>query len=404
MDRWMRLLPQGVADRSIIQQKEKRAAENALLELFAKSGYGEVKTPTFEYYEVFTGTSGHLRAEGMIKFIDDTGRILVLRPDLTMPIARMAAGSMQNQPLPLRLCYVEEAYAYTTQRAGQRREYTQAGIELLGSSHAESDAEVIATAIAAMQALGLRGVQLDIGQVEFFNGLMEEAQISPEDTELLRGLIDNKNMLQLELVLGQLAVSEKVRNVLHVLPNLYGGYEILDVAAGIGNNARSLSAVENLRTIYNILDEMGYADCISFDFGLLQSLNYYTGIIFKGMTEKLGTNILSGGRYDKLLADFGMPMPAIGFALWVDDALQAMQLQQVAPAPVQQSIVVGYSPAARMKALRLITQMRAQGEIVEVFFEQDTRALCAYAQAKGAKRAVYANGEGTLQTVWEAIV
>lgn len=389
-------IPGGTADYPPEECGRKRAAENKLRNLFFRHGYDEIQTPSLEYYDGFVN-AGVIRPESMIKLIDEKGDILVLRPDQTAPAVRLAASRLRGEALPLRLSYISELFAFDWERAGRQREFTQAGVELIGASGADADAEMIILAIDSMLELGLEGVQIDLGQVSFFTGIMEDMGLDAKGVETVRELVDSKNMLQLEFFLESISAEEQAKEIIRLLPTLYGGIEVLDEAARLGGGRKINDAIENLHSIYDILKEFGYDKYISFDLGMVQRLNYYTGIIFRGMTERYGLTLLSGGRYDNLLSNYGYDAPATGFAIGINRALHAAELQGTGRGTTQEDIIAGHEPGARSAAIKLMRALRADGRRVSDCMAAGEEALLKYAEGKDVKEIIYILRDGSVK-------
>jgi len=393
MKRFKKQIPNGVQDYLPAECYNKWLTEERIRRCFYYAGYDEIQTPTFEYYDVFASGVGSIRQEKMLKFIDQNGCILVLRPDMTMPIAR--AASTRALPLPARLFYIAPVFGYDGSFYSSQKEFTQAGVELLGVSGPEADAEVIALAVEAMKAAGLKNFQIDIGQVEFFKGLMEEAGLSGEDSEQLRDYVDQKNDLAAELFLRRRNIPPEVTRRIAKMSALYGGPEVFDAAEGFSDHPRCRAAVENLRTVYRILEKFGVADCIFVDFGMLQSLEYYSGLIFRGISGDIGHPLLSGGRYDRLLGEFsetGESIPATGFALGIKRTMIALERQgSLEKLPPVEYVVSGDKSAAALVYER-IRALRARGSRVECALHLEREELVRYAVKKGAAP-LYVEGE-----------
>ncbi|MGI6169409.1 MAG: ATP phosphoribosyltransferase regulatory subunit, partial [Christensenellales bacterium] len=242
-------IPEGVQDYLPMECYNKREVERIFRRRFRSCGYLEVETPMFEHYEVFGNGIGSVRQEKMIKFFDQQGRILSLRPDITMPIARMVATKKMD--LPARLCYVGNAFGYDNTVYGEQKEFTQAGVECIGFPGEEADAELIATAILALKDVGLTNFQMDIGQVEFFKGLMEEAGLGYEESKLLLEAVDRKDAIAMELLLRDKPLSEKLKQRIMQLTTLYGGEEVFAVADEFSAHPVCRGAVEYLRKVYS---------------------------------------------------------------------------------------------------------------------------------------------------------
>lgn len=381
-------IPDGVQDTLPGECYNKRIAEDKLRQVFFLAGYDEVETPGFEYLEIFADDSGANTRRDGIKFIDKEGDVLLLRPELTTPIARMAASKLDC--FPARLSYISNAYGNENAYYSSQREFAQAGIELLGEAGPGGDAEVIAVAIEALRQAGLKNFRIEIGQVEFFKGLMEESGLTPQESEELRLLVDQKNDLAIELFLRQRAqgdhcLAENVEEMIRQLPTLYGGKEIFDQAAAFSSSARCQAAVDNLREIYDLLRDMGMESYISVDFGMLQSIHYYSGLIFKGYCTGLGFSLLSGGRYDALLGRFGKDMPATGFAMGIRRLLLGLEQQGKLEALPGIDVLLSGTTDKRSEVFGRIQVLRAQGKRAVAALELDEGELRDRARAWDAQ-------------------
>lgn len=391
-------VPEGVQDFLPQECYNKRELESIIRKRFFLSGYDEVETPDFEYYDVFASGIGSVRQEKMIKFIDSSGKILVLRPDITMPIARMAATSLMEKNGPYRLFYIGNAYGYEPAHPVRQRVFTQAGIELLGIGGAEADAEVIALAIETLLDTGLGNFEIEIGQVEYFKGLMEESDIPAEKIDELRKHIDRKNSLEAEMFLSTCGMDDGIKQKLMKLPSLYGGPEILEDAAKLSQNDRCIAALQNIEAVYKLLCSYGYEKYISIDLSMLQDIDYYSGVIFRGITGDLGYPLLTGGRYDNLLGEFGREMPATGFAMGIKRVLIALERQKVLQNLPGLQVVAGCAKGAEEKAYAMVQESRSEG--VRTEFNptlRDIDALKAYARSKSAARWIFIEKEKTVE-------
>jgi ATP phosphoribosyltransferase regulatory subunit len=386
-NKWMQQIPEGVQDSLPEERYNARIAEDKLRRKFHLSGYDEVDTPLFEYLDIFEGKTASIEQEQMYKFFEPGSRIMVLRPDITMPIARIAATKMKNRPLPLRLSYFGNVYRYEGQRQNGQREFAQAGIELLGSRKPEADAEIISLAVESLLELGLTEFQIDIGQVEFFKGLVEEAGLNEVQSENLRHLTDQKNKLALEMQLKELSIPAETKNNLLKIPMMFGGEEVLKSAMVLAETERCMKALENLDVIYRMLKNFGLSRYIAIDLGMVHSLNYYTGMIFRGMIRDMGYPVCGGGRYDSLVSEFGKDLPATGFALDMRRILMALERQKgLAPLPVADILFV-YDSSVNKECYRKIQSLRSEGLRVEIFLPAENGMTAeAYAREKGIPR------------------
>lgn len=325
MSDWKLHTPTGVNDILPEECTKKKEVENTIWTVFTSMGYEEVETPTFEFYDVFAGDNGQISQETMFKFFDEHGRILTLRPDITTSIARMAATKEADIPLPLRYCYTGNVFRAEQTQGARQREFTQAGIELIGVNTPEADAEVISAAMEAVLALGIEEFQMEIGQVAFFNGLVEQAGLCAEDTERLRERIDSKDTVGIRELAEKLDLEDSVKELMERLPYLFGGMDVIERAMVPGLNQTSRDALGNIKKIYELLCAYGFERFVSIDLGMLQSIDYYTGTIFKCFTHGVGFPICAGGRYDHLLSRFGKNMGAVGVAFGINRILSALR-------------------------------------------------------------------------------
>lgn len=324
MSDWRLHTPVGVSDILPDECMQKKTVQDTLWSVFASFGYKEIETPTFEFYDCFVGAGGQISQENLIKFFDEQGRILTLRPDITTSIARMAATKLAHDIKPLRFCYTGNVFRADKTEGARQREFTQSGIELIGSYAPEADAEIIAAAIEAVLAVGIEELHMEIGQVAFFSGLTAQAGLCDADIEKLRERIDSKDTMGIELITKDLDIDDDIKKLMIDLPYLFGGMEVLDKADVAGLNEVSKNALLNIRKIYELLCLYGLEDYISIDLGMLQSIDYYTGSIFKCYTHGVGFPICAGGRYDNLMEQFGNKNGAVGVAFGISRLISAL--------------------------------------------------------------------------------
>ena len=387
-------IPSGMQDTLPGECARKRQLEGLLRRLFTLEGYQEVETPILEFYDALDDRTWGYRPEDVWKTFDGAGRILAVRPDSTIPAARMAAGRLAEAPLPLRLCYLQSATKTLTDAASLLCEEAQCGVELMGEASPEADAEVIALAVKACEDAGLRDFQLELGQAQFVAGFLQEAGLTEEQSAALRGMIERKNALDMQLYLDKLDVSQDVAARLMRLPRLYGDASVLDEAAALTRHPLCVAAIGNLRRILAMLAEYGCEKRISIDLGMAHQANYYSGTIFRGLVAELGQPLLSGGRYDELPARFGRALPATGFALSLKLLMIALERQGSAFAAPIPDVALGFDPGCRKAAIALAKEKRQQGLSVAMMYGMSEDALCARVDANLARSAVYITVDG----------
>lgn len=306
--------PEGTRDRLFAECAERRQVQSALVELFRRRGYAEVSTPEVEFYDLFIQSGNPMPQETMLKIIDRSGKIMVMRPDSTAPIARVAATKLKGLPLPQRLYYDQTVFRSGNAHDGGSSEIAQCGVEMIGAVGKKSDLEMIAMAVDALRSCGMSRFHIEVGHADFFRSLAEQMSMSDDEVEQMRACIEGKNYALLNDLLepykGQDAYAALKR-----LPYLFGGVEVLDEAEELAGFCDSL---EYLRQLYSELAAAGYDAFVRFDLGLVHQIDYYTGVVFRGYVEGVGSPVLSGGRYDHLVERFGRPAEATGFAVDVD--------------------------------------------------------------------------------------
>lgn len=379
-------IPEGMQDFLPDECYNKRQIEDMVRNSFYSSGYNEVETPAFEHFDMFAYEKSPIEQQSMYKILEAGSPILVLRPDFTMPIARLTANKFKNTLLPIRLFYIGNVYRYEDIQIAKQREIAQAGAELLGISGPEGDGEIIAMAIQSLIDLKLTDFKIDIGQVEFFKGLIEEAQLNNDTAEKIRIFIDHKDMLGLELFLKSLSVSDEIKQILWQLPRLYGNIDVLNEATDLTKNRRCLDAIDNIYQVYEILKDYGFERYISFDLGMVQSINYYTGIIFRGIIRSLSYPICGGGRYDNLVRRFGYDIPATGFALGIKRILVSIERQNGLRHVPNIDVLISFDRSSRKQAYKMAEKLKTKRQRIELFYSGSWSSAKDYALEKGIKK------------------
>jgi ATP phosphoribosyltransferase regulatory subunit len=289
--------------------REIRAISDCLRAAFAGAGYGEVWTPALEYEDVLS--RGDERAAGAgYRLFDEHGRVLVLRSDMTIPIARVVASRLRDVEPPMRLSYFAHSYRASREGPGRSREFLQAGVELVGPAAREGDVEVIALVIGALEEAGLRRHRIGVGDGSLYRGALESLEVPERQRHPLMEALSRRDLVGLERRVAELGLSRAASELLTSLPTLRGGPEVLERAGG-----PVARAAANLRACHELLAERGMAERVIFDLGLVRELGYYTGAVFELYDPAVGFAIGGGGRYDELLGRFGRPLPACGVAL-----------------------------------------------------------------------------------------
>src|SRR5439155_1448460 len=323
-------LPTGVTIYLPDEAARLRSLQERLIGVFRLWGFREVITPTFEFFDVLALGTDETVQEGMFKFVDrETGRMLALRADVTPQIARIAASRLRDRPKPYRLAYRTNVFRYEEPKVGRRREFYQAGVELIGLEKPEADAEMIAMAIESFRAAGLSRYQIDVGHAEFVRGVIEGLEVDREVARALRDALRRKDPAELARLVGELRVSSATADLLLALPDLHGRAEAIRRAGALVQNPRSERAVLALSEVHRLLTAYGLADHIILDLGEVRGFDYYSGVNFEGYAAGFGSDVCGGGRYDQVLGRFGDPAPATGFAIDVNRLLLALEARCV---------------------------------------------------------------------------
>lgn len=353
------ILPQEAAQKAIVEER--------LASLFASWAYLPVDTPTLEYFDCLSVGNGSDIESQTYRFLERDGSTLALRPEVTTPIARLVSTRLRDKARPLRLRYLSRVFRYDQPQAGRQREFTQAGVELLGASGSRADAEIVALAVEAMRACGLEDFRVDIGHAGFFGGILESAGIDPETQGVLRAALLNRDFVGLESLIGATGVSAAAADALLALTDLRGGQETLARGASLAPNPVSQAALTDLGEVFSLLEKHGVSDQVSIDLGLVKDYTYYTGLVFEGYTREVGFTLCTGGRYDGLLGRFGCDCPATGFALGVDRTLLALERQGHLPTVTAcADVQIGAGADRFLEALRLAETLRSWGYSVAV--------------------------------------
>ncbi|WP_058301027.1 ATP phosphoribosyltransferase regulatory subunit [Gorillibacterium timonense] len=354
--------PTGVKDYVPEAVERLRRIEFRVLECMKRWGYRQIITPTLEFYDT-VGMASATTDKKLFKLLDQNGRTLVLRSDMTAPIARVVSSLLKEEPLPLRLCYHSNVFRAFAEEAGKESEFFQTGVELVGDASAEADAEVIALAVASLQAAGIGEFKIALGHIGFLNGLFEELlPWQPEKQEILKESLMNRDYVGYRRILSEIGLSERTEEKLESILRIHGGAEVLDEAHGLTRNAEAQEAIEHLRSMLEVLNAYGMAGHVLVDLTMVGDFGYYTGMTFEGYASGLGFPVVSGGRYDNLLGQFGRPAPATGFALKTNRILEWGS--EPTEEPMKTTIL--YRAEKRTVALGKAMELRASGHrIVE---------------------------------------
>ncbi len=310
-------VPNGMRDLVFEEVNAEKRLEDRLERLFGALGYKPVRTPAVEYIGVFDRSKGFIDEREMYKLTDVDGRLVALRPDNTAPIARLVSTKLHEEPLPLLIRYSQRVYRNNAAFNACRNEIMQCGVEDIGGKSEEEDLRILFTAFEALSLCG-GDYKIEIGHSAFFDSLIEGLELSPDEKSAVKGYLAAKNSSMIPFTVKD--SQRRAYELARTLPRLCGGREVLDRARTLaGGNADATRILDYVEYLYGAFVDGGYGDRVIIDLGIVQTMEYYTGMVFKGYIAGIGEPVLSGGRYDRLLSGFGRSLPACGFALDVSD-------------------------------------------------------------------------------------
>ena len=381
-------LPYGVQDYLPEESYQKSCLEEMLAGVFYNAGFEKVETGALEYYDLYDGVSGSDGINHMFKLTDSDGSLLVLRPDITLQISRMAATKLSGGLN--KLYYIENSYEFlsdTNVQSARTREFAQVGIEILGKSGLAGDIEAVVLAIEALRASGLNDFLIEIGHIDFVRGILKNSGLNKSETIELMRCINLKDALGTEMMLGNKKLSTEAATVIKSINSLYGDECVLFEAEKLTQNSVSRAAIQNLREIITAIKAIGYDKYVSVDLGLLKG-DYYSGLVIRGLSKDFGVSILDGGRYDELGAAFGKPTESVGFAIGTKRLLTALGKQN--PAIKLRMCDYAYinQEGFSVEEFKRISELRGQNIRAVKLFGIDKNQLVAHCKKNGIKKAI----------------
>lgn len=388
-------LPKGVTD--FLPEKADKIAyiEGKISRVFDLWGFRRIITPLLEFQDVISlGMGEDLKAK-TFRFDDrQTGRLLAIPPDITPQIARIVATRMHGYPLPHRIYYNGRVLRHAEIQSGRSREVFQSGVELIGLSSPEADAEMVAMAVEVLQGLGFDNFKIDLGQVDFFRGIMLASGLAPAIQNLLQEAIAKKDSSAVREILEKEPVADAIKEEIAALPRLYGGREVLAVAERVAGNDRSKRALDNIAQVLEILDIYGVTDYLTIDLGEIRGLDYHTGVTFEGFVGGLGEAVCGGGRYDDLTAKYGFPAPATGFAFNILALLNALGKRPDVEASKTRDFLLFNLKEDRREVLEIAQRLRARGfTTARDIIHRDFDNSLSYAKRMNIKQMLVIGGD-----------
>ena len=387
-------LPQGVLDYLPEECYSKTLIENKLIGCFKDYGYRQIDTPILERYDLFESGIGKVSLKKLFKVTDIDGDLLVLRPDMTVPISRINCTKLPEGQY--KFCYQGKVFSMI-EESGKLREFTQIGVEVLGAKGNGVDIEIVMLAIKSMLETGLKDFQIELGHVGFFKGLIKSMNLNDEQVNELVELVEKKDSIGEQVFAKKVGLDKKSLDLLLKLPMLFGSVEILDEAFSMCVNEEMAAAINNLKTIYKGVKAMGYDKYISFDLSVVGKMNYYSGMVFKGITKSYGRPFLIGGRYDNLCDSFGKHVPCVGFAAYMGYLQTILSIQKKLPKPNSVDIVIGFEFDQMKIAEKLFDEYKANGVNAVKSFATTIEQLEKCMVSCNAKKGIFVTKDSILE-------
>ncbi|MCS7135803.1 MAG: histidine--tRNA ligase [Nitrososphaerota archaeon] len=366
----------------------KRAIEDVIRKIFKVYGYQEIETPTVEHYEIFEVKSGEEIRERMFTFVDKSGRKLVLRPEMTAPVARLVATKLKSAPLPIRLGYIADCYRYDEPQWGRKRRFYHGGFELFGSSSPAADAEIIQVSSDVFNAIGLKEYFFKVGHVGTLRSLMEASNMTEAEQDIVLSLLDRKRIDEALSLMEECEEKKVIEKLVNISGNseevLKEGYDLMS------SWDKAVKALDNLSEIIDIARSAGVDSKIIVDLGFARGLAYYTGFIFEQYLPGVDIAFNGGGRYDRLTEIFGgKSLPAVGCAIGIT-RIQQYIVEKIGTQGFNTSkvnaLLVSIGENSLRYAVKVAATIRAMGIALELdVTEKKIPAAIEYCEKKGIR-------------------
>lgn len=340
-----------------------RQLEHTLLTVLGRWGYQEIIPPTFEYLDVLSAGLEPEVIENSYTFVDRTsGRMLLLRPDVTAQIARIVAMGMAGPHVPLRLCYRTTVFRHEPEHAGREREIFQVGAELIGVDDVATDGEILALLVECLARLELPEFKISLGHVGFFKALLAKSGLSPDGRKRAEQAAARKDLPRLEEILREERIPRRSAAAILEAPGLYGREEVLERGRVLAGQDRELrAALDRLSAVYRLLAAGGMQRHLLLDLGELRGFEYYDGVVFDVFAEGVGCELGGGGRYNHLIGRFGRDLPSTGFALDVDRLFRALERVDNGSAAARADVLIAAPSSLRERLFAVAQTLRQAG-------------------------------------------
>jgi ATP phosphoribosyltransferase regulatory subunit len=338
-----------------------------LRELYLGYGYRPYKVGKFEDYDLYMRNKKFLASEQVLTFSDTNGKLKALKPDVTLSIIKNAKDDGRSQ----KLCYTETVYRVPRNAYGFR-EILQTGLECIGRVDDYAAGEVLMLAARSLERICERYV-LDVSDVGVLSGVLAEEPIGDADCARLLSLVGEKNLHGLVAACAEMGVSQITSERLTALVASCGPLqETLDRVELLDLPETSREALAGLRRMSDMLTAYGIGN-VNLDFSVVNDMDYYNGLVFRGFVEGIPAGILAGGRYDNLLLRMGKHGEAIGFAVYLD---QLERLASAKPAYQTEALVLYDDQTSPLEIVRATEELRARGVSFRVQREEEPCPTC----------------------------
>ncbi|MDI3525512.1 MAG: phosphoribosyltransferase regulatory subunit [Candidatus Atribacteria bacterium] len=343
--------------------KLKRTIEQKLRFLFESWGYEEVEPPIIEYYATLEKTLGEDLKERTFKFINRSGELVCLRPELTTSVARMLSSRSKERHPRFRVYYDGKIFRYPSSSFRTESELTQIGLENIGSNGPQDDAEVVALALFSLERAGIADFELDIGHAGFFKVLIKKLELSPCEENLVKQFLKKRDFVALRDIIGERRFSGlSLRDFFVELPFWRGRWELIEEVETLFDGEEEILAIlKRIKEVLAILEDYGLAERVFLNLGVIRDFDYYTGIVFEGFSPRVGHPLVAGGRYDELFSIFEKNAPACGFALFVERLMEVIEEGSTSPKASQPVFEVHFPSRARRSLFGVAEALRGQG-------------------------------------------
>ncbi len=384
--------PRGFRDVMPQEAAERERVSASVTRVFDAWAYEPVETPVVEFDRVLEMAAGSLEHTAL-RLIDVDGSLLALRPDMTLPVARVVATRLPDAARPLRLRYAAPVFRERESLRGEAREFTQLGVELVGVEGPAADAEVIGLLVDSLAATGLDDFSVGVGTVAVLDALLSASGEPGTWQTAVRRAVHDRDLVRVDELAGQSPGAQRAVAVLRQILRMRGGRDVISTCRDALSEVGVPDVLDDLEAAWSLLEAAGHTERVRIDFGIMRQFDYYTGMVLEAYAPGVGLPLGGGGRYDRALAAFGSPAPAAGFALGLERLMIALVEQDSVPPPAQLDVVLGGSAG---DVFGMAEQLRAEGKRVALAAGVRSEELARLARELGARAAAQAEADGRL--------